>query len=232
MISVICSTYNSAKWIDGYLKSLENQTYAGFEVIFVDANSDDGSRETIEHWIENGEFYNFVPKLIKCEDKVSIYEAWNIGIQEARYPWVMNYNTDDRIYDGALSTYVRSIRENIDADVIYSPCIVVTNEQHTEIAGMYNWPNYSHDELLKQCLCGPFPLLRKETILEHGGFNPEYTISGDYEMWCRLSKADKKFVKIHDLIGSYFYNPTGMSTNPQHTKEHLEQDRKIRSTYV
>ena len=40
-ISVICSNYNSEKWIDSYLNSLNDQFLENFEVVFVDALSGD-----------------------------------------------------------------------------------------------------------------------------------------------------------------------------------------------
>ena len=47
-ISILCSNYNSSKWIDGYLKSINNQLLDCFEIIFVDANSTDNSLKTIK----------------------------------------------------------------------------------------------------------------------------------------------------------------------------------------
>ena len=42
-LTVLCSNYNSDRWIDGYLESLNSQLLTEFTVIFVDANSNDHS---------------------------------------------------------------------------------------------------------------------------------------------------------------------------------------------
>ena len=42
-ISVICSVYNSSRWLDVYLNCVNDQFEKEFEIIFVDANSTDSS---------------------------------------------------------------------------------------------------------------------------------------------------------------------------------------------
>ena len=49
-VTIVCSTFNSAKWIDGYLESVNNQLEDEFDIIFVDAGSSDGSWETITNY--------------------------------------------------------------------------------------------------------------------------------------------------------------------------------------
>ena len=42
LVTVICSNYNSNKWVDAYLQSINNQLLAEIDIIFIDANSTDG----------------------------------------------------------------------------------------------------------------------------------------------------------------------------------------------
>jgi len=50
IISVIVPTFNSIKKIDKLLRSIENQTYKKFELIFVDDGSDDGTYEYLKRY--------------------------------------------------------------------------------------------------------------------------------------------------------------------------------------
>jgi hypothetical protein len=83
------------------------------------------------------------------------------------------------------------------------------------------------------CYIGPYPYLKKQTILDMGLFNSKYTLSGDYEMWLRLSKNGKSFFKIKELLGCYYQNPLGLST--ENTEERMitqsHQDFEIRNLY-
>lgn len=227
-LTVLCSNYNSDRWIDGYLASLNEQLLDNFEVIFVDANSSDHSLKTIKN-------YNFregiTKKVIENDSRIGIYEAWNIAIKESQCEFVINFNTDDRLFQGGLLTLYHSILNDKTADVVYGNSLICGDEKHTAIKGVQSWPIYSHQILLANCICGPFPILKKSTLVDNGLFNPKYTISGDYEMWLRLSKKGCKFLKINDFVGSYYDNPKGMSSNRDTLTEHINQDREIRNLY-
>lgn len=230
MISLICSTYNSAKWIDPYLTYVNNQFLDEFEIVFVDANSNDGSLDTIK----NFEFRKGIhKKIIECKDKVPIYEAWNIGIKEAKYDYIMNYNTDDKIFPSSLLTLSIYAQMFPAIDVIYSNCYISTSEKHDNIVSVYNWADANNmDNLIKLgCCCGPFPMVKKQSAMDAGLFDPTYTISGDYEMWCRMNTKGYHFLKIEDLVGSYYHNPEGMSTDSTHRTEMIKQDTEIRRIY-
>lgn len=229
-VTVICSTYNSAKWIEGYLESINNQLLAEFDIIFVDANSDDGSIDTILD-------YQFRPginkSIIRCTEKVPIYEAWNKAIKAATTPYVININTDDRLFPAGLVTYLNYAQAYQTGDIFYGSCLIVDDKEHEKVVGIYDWPQYSHETLLNACICGPFPMLKRQSVINDGLFDPSFTISGDYEMWLRMSRAKRNFVKVREVIGSYFYNPEGMSTNreSEHWQEHVRQDTLIRQLY-
>jgi glycosyltransferase involved in cell wall biosynthesis len=230
MISLICSTYNSAKWIDNYLNYVNSQFLDYFEIVFVDAKSTDGSLETIKN-------FNFREginkKVIESKTRVGIFDAWNIGIMNSSYDYVMNYNTDDKLFPSALLTLSVYTKMYPEADVIYTNCWITDSEKHDTIIAYYNWAWAGDIKNLirKGCCCGPFPLLKKKSVLDSGLFNPEFTISGDYEMWCRMNTKGYNFVKVDEMVGSYYRNPSGMSTDPEKNEEIVRQDTLIRQMY-
>ncbi len=227
-ISIVCSNYNSDKWIDGYLEALNKQIHQEFTVIFVDANSTDNSLSTIKDFkFRDG----ITVKIIECEDRINIYEAWNLGIENADTEYVMNLNTDDRLYEYGLLTYNRYITMFPEADIFYGPCDIMDNAEHTSNIGVYNWPEYSHQNLLQRCICGPFPLLKKSAVEKAGYFDPIYPYSADYEMWIRMSYLGMNFVRISESVGSYYLNPTGNSTNPENLKTAQAEDKIIQAKY-
>ena len=229
LVTVLCSNYNSMKWIEGYCESLNSQLLGEFDVVFCDANSTDGSKEFFKKY----EFRNGIKVTVReYKDRIGIYDAWNAAVEEADTPYVMNVNTDDRLYPAGLATMLGYAVVFPHVDVFYSRCFVVDDEKHSNIINLYDWPEYSHEKLLEMCLCGPFPLLRREALLQAGPFNQKYAISGDYEMWLRMSKKGGTFMKVKETIGSYFYNPTGNSTNPETFEKHVKEDQELRSMYA
>jgi glycosyltransferase involved in cell wall biosynthesis len=229
-VTIVCPTLNSAKWIDGYLESVNNQLEKEFDIIFVDAGSNDGSWETITDY----QFRKGISPQYIQEPGCSIYEAWNIGYSESKTEYTMNFNTDDRLYPAAISTLLAYAKANPQADMIYSSYLTVKDKEHNQIVNLSMAPEMSKETLIANNICGPFPLLRTKAIIEAGLFNPKYTISGDYEMWLRMLSKGCELMNIPEAIGTYFFNPEGMSTNREskHWQEHIKQDTEIRRIYA
>jgi len=226
-ITIICSNYNSDIWIDDYLKCINNQIDKNFNIIFFDANSSDESLKKIKSF----NFHNEIGvKIIESKEQIKLYAAWNICIKQAETDFVMNYNTDDLIYSYALSVYNDKITKNPDADIIYGPCGIIKNRNINDYVSYYNWPEYCHDAMMQLCICGPFPLVNKRVFEEIGYFDGNFESSGDYEMWARMSKNNRKFVRIPEIIGSFYHRKDSISVNK--ISKAQEEDRLIQTKYI
>ena len=227
-VSVICSSYNSSEYLEGYCHSLNGQLLPEFEIIFVDAASTDDSLARFREF----EFRDGIQvRVIECRERVPVYQAWNLAIEASDSDYCMNFNTDDRLYPAALLTMAAYAGANPEIDVFYPACFVVTDSEHRARGSIYDWPGFSHEELLKYCICGPFPLLKREAIVSAGMFDPEYYIVGDYEMWLRMSRAGYRFQKVPEVTGSYYRNPRGLSTDASLDEERVRQVREIQKKY-
>lgn len=232
MISILASVYNSSAFLDNYLKYLNEQFLQEFEVVFVDAHSTDDSLNKIREF----EFRDGINKvIIECGSRVSVYEAWNMAIKVSSYDYVMNYNTDDKLYKNALLTAATYCNLYPHIDVIYSNCHISSDPLHSQFVGWYLWADANvKANLLAGCCVGPFPVLKKSKVIECGMFNPLYTISGDYEMWNRMLSRGAKFYKMDEFLGVYYQNPKGVSTepDPERHNQHVMQDMSIREIYA
>jgi glycosyltransferase involved in cell wall biosynthesis len=231
MISILCSNYNSSEWIHNYCNYINSQLLHSFEVIFVDANSTDDSLSKIQNFsFRDGIKVTIVP----LSERVTVYEAWNIAIDKSSNDYVMNYNTDDKLFGSALLSLVGYINQYPHIDVLYSNCLVSQDVNHSSIQYMHDWGDANDMQtLLKGCCCGPFPLLRKQKVIDCGKFNPVFSISGDYEMWCRMNSKGAIFKKIDECLGVYYHNPNGVSTKNDPERSHLQlgQDLHLREIY-
>jgi glycosyltransferase involved in cell wall biosynthesis len=227
-ITVLCSNYNSARWITGYCESLNEQFLGHFNLVVVDAASTDGSLEMIRaHPFRNDISVNILP----CTERISIYKAWNMAIEASTTPWCINVNTDDRLFPSALLTLASYARSEPEVDLFYSPCFVTTDSSHAAYTNMFVYPEYTHAALLRECICGPFPMWKRETIVSAGMFDTNFRFSADHEMWLRLSSSSCRFRRIPEVIGGYFYNPEGVSTDVRTKQARVAENEKILSLY-
>ncbi len=227
-VTIICSVYNSEQWLPNYFKYIEQQTLERFDVIFVNANSTDGSGDLLEA-------VKFRPGINKTvinnTSRTGIYQAWNIGISSASSEYIMNVNTDDKIHVDHLERYLQAADENPKADLFYGPCLVVSDKLHQERIHVFNWPEYNYATLLKYCIFGPFPMVRRDTIIALGMFDESFVSSGDYEFWLRMARAGCNFHRVPEITGSFYTNSEGTSMNPLNRPVVRKENARIREMY-
>lgn len=228
-ITIMCSNYNSRDWIEGYLDAVNKQTLEKFDIIIIDAKSTDDSLSTIKKTnLREG----INRTLVEEEERIPIYAAWNKAVRMAKTDYVVNWNTDDRMIPTALKTYEDYTKKYPEADLFY-PCIsFVGDKEHTIITETYTGPEvHSFDILKTRCYPGPFPLVKKESIISAGMFREDLTIVGDHELWLRMAITGMEFIHVPQILGTYYLNPVGFGSNPKHQEEAMRQVRYVQSVY-
>ena len=232
-ITAYCSTYNSIRFIDGYLENINNQACGGFDLIFIDAGSTDGSLERVKDFT----FNKHINVSIYEPGFLAVYGAWNFGVQKSTTPYVFNFNTDDRLSFHALATYEKCIEEYPDVDLFYGIHNFVSEIGGPPIPLGVQWSNLTA-KLLKESEaklfstinpCGPFPLVKRSSLIEAGPFNDYYFSSADYDMWYRMLSMGKKFKRITEVIGDYYYRADSVSQ--ANLKECEVHDKEIQNKY-
>ena len=111
--SIIVPYFNNSKTVDKTIKSIKNQNYENFEVIFVD----DGSAQSEFDYLEKA------TKKIKNKQVLKIAHsglssARNHGIKESKNDYILFLDSDDEINENLLSKLNKFLIKNQDADVI------------------------------------------------------------------------------------------------------------------
>ena len=89
LVSIIMNCYNGGKYLEESLKSIINQSYQNWELIFWDNLSSDNSKKIFEKY-KDKRFKYFI------SDKHSIlYHARNLAIQKANGDFISFLDTDD-----------------------------------------------------------------------------------------------------------------------------------------
>ena len=232
-ITAYCSTYNSIRFIDGYLENINNQACGGFDLIFIDAGSTDGSLERIKDFT----FNRHINVSIYEPGFLSVYGAWNFGIQKSTTPYVFNFNTDDRLSFYAVATYEKYIADYPDIDLFYGIHNFVGELGGPPLTIGVNWARTidnllaeSEEKLLSTLNpCGPFNLVKRDSLLKAGEFDEKYFSSADYDMWYRMFSMDMKFKRIPEVIGDFYYRADSVSQ--ANLKESEVHDKEIQHKY-
>jgi GT2 family glycosyltransferase len=161
-------------------------------------------------------------KLVKEQEMLGVYNAWNIGIQHSSTKYVTNWNIDDLRHPSNIKKKHDLLEANPNISVAYNYYIATSdfNENFYNIkeSGKYVllFPDNYEEYAQTACLCGPDPVWRKEIHSEIGYFDyVNYPSIGDWEMWLRMAQNGYKFKLIPEILCIYYDHADTVSRNSE-----------------
>ncbi len=179
-VSVVIPSFNRAGSLPRALDSVLAQTRAADEIIVVDDGSTDNSAELL------ATRYPGVTRLQQPNQGVSA--ARNLGIRHAGGDWIALLDSDDAWLPGKLQAQLQAVTQSPDCPLCHTEEIWIRNgvrvnamKKHAKRGGWI----YRH--CLPLCAVSPSSaLIRRDILLEAGGFDTTLPACEDYDLWLRL----------------------------------------------
>ena len=184
LISVIVNCHNGAKYLKTCIKSILNQKYKNFEIIFFDNCSTDNSKEVINQFKDSRIKYHFSKK------KLPLYKARNRAIKKSSGPLIAFLDVDDW-WDPKYLSSKKNFFINKGYDYFYTNVLVYHEKKNNFIKyNKFDLPSGKiFNYLAKNYFIIISGLIIKKKILEKEKFfNEKYNIIGDYDLLMRISK--------------------------------------------
>ena len=234
-ISIITSVYDGDEYIEQFLEDITRQTIFKdkCELIMINANSPGNEEELIlkyqEKYPDNIVYH-------KLDKDPGIYGVWNLGVEMSTGEFLTNANLDDRKAPYQLEKLAGYLYADPKIDLVYADMLITdkpneTFEKNSSNGRKYNFPEFSFDNLKMVNMPHASPLWRKTIHKKHGLFDSKYKAAGDWEMWLRATSEGSKLKKVSDVLGLYYFNPTGISTNPDNFSWKQEEEEEIYEKY-
>lgn len=210
MITAIVSVYNCERFIAGCLEDLERQTIANkLEIVVVNSGSQQNEEPIIKEF--QRKYDNII--YIKTENRETLYQAWNRGIEASSGKYITNANSDDRHRKDALEIMVRELENDESIGLVYYNFKVTETENETfdncTLVGYQDWPDPDKYILAARPCFGHQTMWRKKLHEKCGYFDARFKIAGDYDFWVRLFTRCK-FRHINEYLGLYLKNPNSL----------------------
>ena len=237
-ISLITSVFDASEYIDQLLEDTVNQTIFEdkCEWIIFNANpaGQDYEEEAILKYVEKH------PNIIyhRLEEDPGIYAIWNKAIQMSTGEYITNINCDDRRAPNALEAQAKLLYSSPDADLVYNDSYIVDKPNKTweDIDHVsqkrYSFEEFSKEAMLRSNLPHNNPMWRKSLHETNGYFNEEYRSASDWDFWLRCAFSGSHFVKHPNILGVYYFNPTGMSTSKDNEDWKKKEEKEIFMNYL
>lgn len=211
-----------SKYFETYLKSvLDQHLFKQTEHIIVYSTWND--------FFEKLSIYdNF--KFVKENEKLGVYNAWNIGIKHSTTNYVTNWNIDDIRHP--INTKIKyDLLSNNNIDVAYNWYTATNNIEDNfynidvDSRQVLRYPDHYENHVMENCYAGPDPMWKKSLHEVVGYFDYEnFPTIGDWEMWIRFAKlANAKFKLIPEVLCIYRDHPNTVSKTQQDKVEKQKQ---------
>jgi hypothetical protein len=229
-ISIIGSVYDADEFIEGYLEDITSQTIfkEKCELILINANSPGNEEPVIKKYMDK--YPNIIYK--KLDKDPGVYGVWNMGVKMANGEFLTNANMDDRKSPWSLEKHAKALFLSKDSDLVYADSYIVhePNKKWSEVpkqSQRYNFEQFSAQAMLRGNLPHNNPMWRKTLHEKFGYFNEEYKSASDWQFWLTCVAGGSKFTKINEVLGIYYFNPKGISTNFENFSWKQKEEEEI-----
>jgi glycosyltransferase involved in cell wall biosynthesis len=182
LVDVIIPTFNRAQVMTRAIDSVLAQTYKNFVLHIVDDGSTDDTQAVLEKY--------------KTHPQVKIHFQNNSGVSAARNlaaflsagSWISFLDSDDEWMPSKLETQMKYLNEHPDYNFLHSEELWIRN-------GVRVNPKVKHlksnDNIfirsLDFCIISPSTvILKRELFLKHQGFDNNFVVCEDYDLWLKI----------------------------------------------
>ena len=207
-VSVLLPVYNGGATLFQAIASILSQDMSEFELIIIDDCSTDNSTSIIRQYAEKDSRIN----PIFHEVNIGLARTLNEGLNLAKSNFVARMDQDDESLPQRLRIQLDYMLKHPEFAVVGSYVYHMGAKQ--ELDRLVELP--SDAEQIKQtllqynCMYHPSAMIRRNKILELGGYKAEFKNAEDYDLWLRVSKL-YPLMNISKPLLRYRFSVTGMT---------------------
>jgi glycosyltransferase involved in cell wall biosynthesis len=190
--------YNGEAYLNDSIKSVLNQNYKNWELIFWDNRSNDKSAQIFKSHNDKRLKYYYAP------EHTLLYEARNQAIKKTSGNFIAFIDTDDFWEKDKLELQI-PLFEDSDVGVVYGNLYVLNEILNTKKIFLKKKPKgFILNDLLKNYCTGLVTLVIRKSFLDNHKtvFDHSFHIMGDFDLMIRMS-AKYKFDCVKKPIATW-----------------------------
>jgi glycosyltransferase involved in cell wall biosynthesis len=184
-LAIVVPTLNSERYLPYTLLSLLQQANVAIEVLVVDGESTDSTRDIAARF----------GCRVACQRGGGMYAAVNLGVSLTTSNWVGYLNSDDLVYPHSYSRLIKC-GERRDADLVYGSCDFIDDE------GRFKFSFAAAGERSVQAVIrtGLTPFAQQTTIFRRDAlpsppFDAAYRLAADFKLFATLATTNRVFAR-------------------------------------
>lgn len=190
-ISFVLPTFNRVAWVGECIQSLLDQTEKDIEIIVVNDNSNDGTKEFLDGWATND------PRVVVVHNKENMGggKSRNVGTNLASAPIVAVCDDDDFYPDDRAAVILKWFDEHPNSELVQFPYMRVGYfGEHLEAfwGSEFDYEGFKKDGTINY-FCNPSVAFKTKSAQEVGGYPSETKeMTDDVQFVANWIKAGKK----------------------------------------
>jgi glycosyltransferase involved in cell wall biosynthesis len=220
--SVITCTWNSATYLQESVASVLAQDHPDIEYIFVDGGSTDGTLEQIRALQR--------PYRLLENVRGGVSRAMNEGLRAARGDVIAYLHSDDYyLYPDILSRVARQLDASGRGWLFGRTMALIDGKLRPD---NYVAPRFSHANLLRgNFIPHPATFVRRDLMLQAGGFNTGLKYAMDYDLWLKLAKMSEP-VQLDEPLAAFREHEGSLSSSSRTRLAAMAEDFRVRLAYA
>ena len=194
LITVYITNYNYGKFIKKAIDSVLNQTFKNFELIIIDDGSKDKSAKIIK------QFQNKNKIKVVFQKNKGLIVSNNLALRMSNAKYIMRLDSDDWLDPHALEIMVNILERNKKISLVFPDYYEV--DKNGKIIGQVRRHDFKKVKLLDQPAHGACTMIRKENLLDIGGYDEEFNCQDGYYLWLKFIK---KYVVRNVNLPLFYY---------------------------
>ena len=196
IVTVLMPVYNGGAFLRPTMETILGQTYREFEFLIINDCSTDDSLETIHSFGD--------PRIRVHTNPVNMGQtkSLNVGLRLARGKYIVVNDADDYSLPKRIETQLDFIMKNPEYPVVGTSCYIMDREG--KILRTFLRPTDPREIQLQFLSDTPMThgsvIMQKDAILARGGYNEDFRIIQDYELWSTLMRKGTRVMNIPDIL--------------------------------
>jgi cellulose synthase/poly-beta-1,6-N-acetylglucosamine synthase-like glycosyltransferase len=190
-VSIVIACYNYAEYIEFAIKSIINQTYKNWELIIVNDNSVDATKEILNKYKSKN------IKTINLKKNVGPYRATNLAFKIAKGKYIAILDADDYSHPKRIASQVLQLEKDPEIGlVITNYKLIDQNNIFIKSKIFISQENFNKRFPCENLVCNSSAMFRSKFIKELNFYNKDFFYMNDYSFYLKIFIISKiKIIK-------------------------------------
>lgn len=186
LVDVIIPTFNRAQVMTRAIDSVLAQTYKNYILHVVDDGSNDDTQSVLE------KYKNHPNVVIHYQENAGVSSARNLAAFNSDAQWICFLDSDDEWMPNKLEVQIIYLSDHPEIEFLHSEELWIRNGKRVN-------PKIKHlksndnifERSLDFCIISPSTvILKRELFLKHRGFDTQFVVCEDYDLWLKILLTD------------------------------------------